>query len=72
MALKDYVWNECNDSGNWVCFDASNTDAAAGSAKLLYVRDGIPPVADGRGVRLGCERITKRRRSYLFGGCRRL
>lgn len=39
--FKDYFWNECNDDGSWVCFDASNTDAVAGSAKLLYVHGAL-------------------------------
>lgn len=39
--FKDYFWNACSDSGTWMCFDATNTDAVIGSTKLLYVHGAL-------------------------------
>lgn len=39
--FKDYFWNACSDDGNWMCFDASNTEAFPGSTRLLYVHGAL-------------------------------
>jgi hypothetical protein len=39
--FKDYFWNACSDGGSWMCFDVSNTEAALGSTKLLYLHGAL-------------------------------
>jgi len=39
--FKDFFWGECTVAGPWVCFHSDDTDAEAGTSKILYLHGAL-------------------------------